>query len=61
MLEKTWAINLLAEIDAREVDEQELLTYYDWLNLMLGRKKFIVELYVFSNFYSNFQLIFGKL
>ena len=25
-----------------------MITYYDWLNLMLGRKKFTVELYEYD-------------
>ena len=46
--EKRWASELLAAISANEVDEEELISYYDWLNLMLGRKKFTVELYEYD-------------
>ena len=47
-MEKKWAKNLLAEIEKGEVEEDELISYYDWLYLMLGRKKYTVELYEYD-------------
>jgi len=49
VLEKKWAKEVLAKHDAGEgIEEDEAFSYYDFLNVMLGRKRFKVSLYMYD-------------
>lgn len=49
VIEKQWAAEVLEKRKAGEgPDEDAELSYYDFLNVMLGRKKFTVELWMYD-------------
>jgi len=47
LLEKQWAAEVLEKEAELEEDDEEL-SYYDFLNIMLGRKKFKVSLWMYD-------------
>merc|ERR1719386_93228 len=49
-LEKKWAQELLDQHDRGEAleDEEEVFSYYDYLNVMLGRKRFKVSIWMYD-------------
>jgi len=48
VIEKQWAAEVLEQDEASEFADDYELTYYDFLNVMLGRKRFKVTLYMYD-------------
>ncbi|CAE8696242.1 unnamed protein product, partial [Polarella glacialis] len=50
VLEKQWAAELIRkhQADGEVLEEDETLNYYDFLNVMLGRKRFKVHLWMYD-------------
>lgn len=48
VLEKKWAQETLLKIEQGDIEDDLELSYYDFLNVMLGRKRFPITLYMYD-------------